>query len=83
MASTEPAAKRTKLVFLVYDFDRHLLPTEYKNEREHHGQCGDVTPCSHGLPPTRFGNSSEKVVHQIWASAVANVTDGLLDLHDT
>jgi len=23
------------------------------------------------------------VVHQIWASAVANVTDGLLDLHDT
>jgi hypothetical protein len=39
--------------------------------------------CSHGLPPTRFGNSSEKVVDQIWASAVANVTDGLLDLHDT
>jgi hypothetical protein len=25
----------------------------------------------------------KKVVHQIWASAVANVTDGLLDLHDT
>jgi hypothetical protein len=54
-----------------------------KNEREDHGQCGDITSCSHGLPPTRFGNSSEKVVHQIRASAVANVTDGLLDLHDT
>jgi hypothetical protein len=34
-------------------------------------------------PRQRFGNFSEKVVHQIWAPAVANVTDGLLDLHDT
>jgi len=42
-----------------------------------------MTPCSHGLPPTRFGNSSEKVVHQIWAPGNANVPGGLLDLHDT
>jgi len=31
----------------------------------------------------RFGKSSEKVVHQIWAPAVVNFTDGLLDLHVT
>jgi hypothetical protein len=83
MASTEPVAKRTKLAFLVHDLCRCLLPTECKNERGNLGQCGDITPLSHGLPPTRFGNSSDKAVHQIWEPGNANVPGGLLDLHVT
>ena len=38
---------------------------------------------SDGLLPTRFGNSSEKLVHQIWAPGNANAPGGLLDHHVT
>jgi|AntAceMinimDraft_5_1070358.scaffolds.fasta_scaffold18776_1 hypothetical protein len=61
-------------------FDRCFLPTECKSEREVHGNCGDITTCSYGLPPARFGSFSEKVVHLIYAPAVADATDGFLDL---
>jgi len=76
MASTERP-------FSFMAFDRCLLQTECNNERENHGQCGDITSFSYGLPPTRFGNSSKKVVHQIWAPGNANVPGGLLDLRVT
>jgi hypothetical protein len=61
-------------------FDRFLLPNESKNVRENHGQCGGIAPCSHGYAPARFGNSSEKVVHQILESGNLNVQSGLLGL---
>jgi len=38
---------------------------------------------SHGLPPTRFGNSSEKMVRQIWASGFTNDPGSFLSYHQT